>query len=303
MSDRLNVVERGGLDLLADMVAASHEGTEYTRSSHSGRWGYAFSDTTNRGFHIVARGAVWLRLEGEEGLRRLEEGDIVLLRARHALLSDPESEVVEFTREHAAGGDDGDVCLMCGVYRLSGEAHPVFDNLPPLIHVPRDDREATIDAVVELLERECASQAPGGRAIVERLVDALLLYILRHWLARACPREAGWLKALRDPVLARALALMHNDYGAPWTLTSLARAAGTSRASLSRHFTAEVGASPIHYLTERRLDVARRLLEGTARSLDEVAAEVGYGSGFALSKAFKRRFGLAPTHFVRRGVS
>ena len=90
------------------------------------------------------------------------------------------------------------------------------------------------------------------------------------------------------------MALIHSQYQTAWTLDTLARAAGTSRASLARKFTAEVGSPPMRFLAERRLVVARGLLDTSSMSLDQIAGEVGYASGFSLSKAFKRQYGESP---------
>jgi AraC-like DNA-binding protein len=109
----------------------------------------------------------------------------------------------------------------------------------------------------------------------------------------------SWIRGLRDPVVARALALIHNEYARSWTLDTLARASGASRATLARNFVAAVGTTPMRFLTERRLSVAEGLMRRTAMTLEEIAAEVGYGSAYSLSKAFKREFGAAPAHYVR----
>jgi len=170
----------------------------------------------------------------------------------------------------------------------------VFDNLPPAIILRAGERHPSVDAMVQVIDSEFRRQAPGARAVATRLIDAMLVYILRHWIESDCPRASRWLKALRDPVLARALALVHSRYREAWTLDTLARAVGTSRASLARNFAAEVGTPPMLFLAQRRLMVARGLLETSAMSLDEIAGEVGYASGFSLSKAFKRQYGESP---------
>ncbi|MEL6181155.1 MAG: AraC family transcriptional regulator [Myxococcota bacterium] len=292
-----------GLDLLADIVAVSHKGTLYSRGWYTGRWGLRFAAHEHWGFHIVSRGLVWLGVDEEEDSSplRLEEGDIVLVATSHTLLSERGVPAIPFHAETALAlmvpEAQAETGLLCGAYQVGAQhaRHPMFDNLPPLIHLRRGERDEAIDALVGVLESELDREAPGARTIARRLVDALLLYILRHWLDRACPNQLGWLRALRDPVLARALALIHGAYGDDWTLERLARASGTSRASLARHFTAEVGVPPIQYLTTRRLEKARLLLQSSTHSLDEIAAEVGYSTGFALSRAFKRHFGKPPS--------
>ena len=156
-----------------------------------------------------------------------------------------------------------------------------------------------MDALIGLLDHEFESFAPGGRTLASCLVDAMLVCILRHWIASDGPSPANWIRGLRAPVLARSLALIHNGYAAVWTLDMLARAAGASRAALARNFAAAVGTTPMRFLTERGLSVAKGLIRRSTMTLDEIAGELGYGSAFSLSKAFKRECGSAPAHFAR----
>ena len=294
MSNRLN------LDLLADLVAQSHRGTLYERGAYTGAWNLAFAQASDRGFHVVLDGEVFVRL-ADGTVLTLQKGDLILLSVEHELATDLSRPARRFTPGAAAPllSDTGEVTLLCGAYALTDpDRHPVFANLPPAIVLRAGQRDPAVDAVIHVLDLELSGDAPGGRTVAERLIDTLLVYALRHFLEEACPRRHGWLKALRNPVLARALALIHRDYATDWTLASLARASGTSRASLARHFAAEVGTTPMQYLTERRLDAARRLLTTGTASLSEVADVVGYASQFSLSKAFKRQYGKAPSHFV-----
>ena len=301
MSQRLNTsfsAPQGDLDLLADLVGRSAVGTLSARAWYAGRWSLRFASTDEVGFHIVADGEVSLRLE-DGTVQTLRRGDVALVSTSHVLATDLRRAPKPFTIERGAsmtvGEDEGDVCLLCGAYRIEDAAqHPVFASLPPVIVLRAGDRHPSVDAMVEVIDSEFRRHAPGAHAVATRLIDAMLIYIVRHWLESDCPRAGGWLKALRDPVLARALALIHNEYAAAWTLASLARAAGTSRASLARNFTAEVGTPPMQFLAERRLSVARGLIDTSSMTLDEVAHAVGYASGFSLSKAFKRQYGESP---------
>jgi AraC-like DNA-binding protein len=293
----------GDLDLLADLIGGSAVGTLSARAWYAGRWSLAFASSEEVGFHIVGEGEVDLRLE-DGTVERLRRGDVALVSAAHILATDLRRRPVPFTLERGAAmsvdEEDGDVCLLCGAYRVDRTArHPVFDSLPPAIVLRSGQRHPSVDAMVAVLDSEFQRQAPGARAVATRLIDAMLVYILRHWIESDCPRASRWLKALRDPVLARALALIHNEYSTAWSLDTLARAAGTSRASLARNFTAEVGTPPMQFLTERRLFVARGLLESSSMSLEEVARAVGYATAFSLSKAFKRHYGESPRHLQR----
>lgn len=302
ISNRLNdTLSHDSADLLADLIASAHVGTRYYRSRYKGAWGFEF-ETTHRGFHVVTRGGCWLKVEDE--LIWLNEGDIVMLSAHHALLSSPHQPTQRFTPQAAVAAmalaSEAEVELICGAYELHelqqrGSASVIFDRLPSLIHVKRQDRHEGMARLLELLTWELEAGEPGAKTVIARLVDAMLMYILRHWIERSCPSQLGWLKALRDPVLARTLHLIHQHPERPWTIESLAVASGTSRATLARHFSAEVGVAPMTYLTERRLWRARQLLGSSVMSLEEIAQQVGYSTAFSLSKAFKRRFGQAPT--------
>ncbi|MEM6293083.1 MAG: AraC family transcriptional regulator [Myxococcota bacterium] len=288
----------GELDLLADIVRSSHVGTISARGWYAGGWSLRFEATRDCGFHIVTAGEVSLRLDDGPTVT-LRAGDVVLVSTPHVLATDLRRTPVTFSKDTAARmaveESEAETGLLCGAYLLDDVAqHPVFANLPETIVLRAGARDPSVDAMITVLDGEFRAQAPGGRAVADRLIDAMLVYILRHWVQSDCPRASGWLKALRDPVLGRALALIHGEYAQPWTLERLARASGTSRASLARHFTAEVGTSPMQFLTERRLSVARGLVQSTAMSLDEVATSVGYASGFSLSKAFKRTYGQSP---------
>lgn len=292
----------GDLDLLADLVSSSHKGSLYNRGWYAGRWNLAFDATESRGFHVVMKGNVLVRTSSGD-IHELGPGDIALMSTAHHLASDLSAEPVAFSTDaaRALNGPGADVCMLCGAYELEdAENHLVFSNLPPIILLRAGERDANVDALVSLLDREFREAAPGTHTIAARLVDAMLVYILRHWIESDCPNALQWLKALRDPNLARALSLIHNDYAQQWTLETLARASGMSRATLARNFASEVGTSPIQFLTERRLSAARDLLHGTSLSLDEIASRVGYGSAFSLSKAFKRAYGLSPKHHAER---
>jgi transcriptional regulator GlxA family with amidase domain len=106
-----------------------------------------------------------------------------------------------------------------------------------------------------------------------------------------------------DPWVLRALAAMKAEPARPWTVAALAKVAGLSRAPFARRFREATGRSPVRWLAEQRLAVAEELLLETDLGLAAIAAEIGYGSEFAFSKAFKRRFGVAPGVFRRSSVT
>jgi AraC-like DNA-binding protein len=167
----------------------------------------------------------------------------------------------------------------------------LLEALPPLVVVPRDAWDTPL---IALLGDEMAKDEPGQEAVLDRLLDLLLIAALRVWLARPEAEAPGWYTANSDPVVGRALRLMHNNPAHPWTVANLASEIGVSRAALARRFTELVGEPPMTFLTGWRLALAADLLREHDATVGAVAGQVGYGSAFALSTAFKRVRGVSP---------
>jgi AraC-like DNA-binding protein len=136
--------------------------------------------------------------------------------------------------------------------------------------------------------------------VLDRLLDLVLVTVLRDWFARPSAGAPGWYRAQSDPVVGPALRMLHNDPARPWTVASIAAATGISRASLARRFTDLVGEPPMTFLTGWRLALAADLLREPEATIGAVARQVGYGSAFALSTAFKREHGLSPADYRSR---
>ncbi|MFD0415793.1 AraC family transcriptional regulator [Streptomyces sp. NPDC127108] len=195
--------------------------------------------------------------------------------------------------------------LMCGKYRLDrARAHPLLAELPDVVHLPAaPDRHPELHAALGLLAHETTGTRPGRDIAVPGLLDLLLVYLIRAWLAdRAEAGTPGWACALGDPAVATALRLLHTDPAHPWTNEALAARAGVSRATLARRFTTLVGRPPMAYLTWWRMMRAAALLRDGEAPLDAIARRVGYGSPYALSHAFSREFGVTPGRYRKRTV-
>jgi AraC-like DNA-binding protein len=145
-----------------------------------------------------------------------------------------------------------------------------------------------------------AQDDPGQEAVLDRLLDLLLISVLRAWFAR--PGAPGWYRAYGDPVVGRALRLLHHNPAHPWTLAELAGQCGASRATLTRRFSAMVGEAPMSFLTNWRISLAADLLREPGASLGAVAHRVGYRTPFALSTAFKRVRGVSPQQYLREAA-
>jgi AraC-like DNA-binding protein len=187
---------------------------------------------------------------------------------------------------------DGSTTMLIGTYQMRGEvSRRLLEALPSLVVLPDG---AWNRSLVPLLGDEIVKDDPGQEVVLDRLLDLLLISVLRTWFARPDSGAPAWYRADSDPVVGRALRMLHNNPAASWTVASLAAATGVSRAALARRFTDLVGEPPMSYLTGWRLTLAADLLREPDATVGAVARQVGYGSPFALSAAFKRVRGISP---------
>jgi AraC-like DNA-binding protein len=147
---------------------------------------------------------------------------------------------------------------------------------------------------VPLLAEEIVKDEPGQEAVLDRLLDLLLIAALRAWFSTAGIEAPAWYRAHGDRIVGHALRLLHDDPAHRWTVAELATATNVSRAALAHRFTDLVGEPPMTYLTGWRLALAADLLREPDATVGSVARQVGYSSSFALSTAFKRVRGLSP---------
>ncbi|WP_051792522.1 AraC family transcriptional regulator [Amycolatopsis jejuensis] len=286
------------MDILSDAIAVMRTGEPASnRLSVGTEWCYRLAPYEGAGFHVVLRGAGWLLTEHRDPLR-LTTGDAVLLPhgSAHVLSSTPDDHgAVPF--EDAGTSTGGAAEMLCGKYRFDrSRAHFLMSALPDVIHLPADvGAHPELHAAISLLGTELHGAQPGRDAAVGGLLDLLLAYLVRAWLAEN--PGGGWPKALRDPEIAAALGALHADPARPWRLADLATEVGLSRATLARRFTALTGRPPMAYLTWWRLTITAQLLRAGDRPLPAIARQAGYSTPFAFSHAFKRQYGVAPAQY------
>lgn len=173
--------------------------------------------------------------------------------------------------------------------------------LPSLILIKADQaRTLALHTTLQLLASEMAEQAPGSEVAANRLAEVLFIQTLRAHIAsgaESCKR--GWLPAIFDPQIGAALRSIHENVNSPWTVESLAAAAGMSWSAFAVRFKDLLGQTPVEYVTEWRMQKAIRLLQAEDKKLNEIAQPVGYESDAAFSKAFKRVVGMAPREYRR----
>ena len=196
---------------------------------------------------------------------------------------------------HGGGGEFGHVT--CGVLRFDHvAARRLIALLPPLLEIDawQDEGDGWLPSTLRLITREAAELRPGGETVITRLADVLVIQAIRAWLDSAPAADQGWLAALRDPQIGRALAALHRAPEQDWSLTTLAREVGMSRSALSARFTTLVGESAIRYLTRWRMQLAHQSLQHQPEPLLSLATRLGYQSEAAFCRAFKREWGVPP---------
>ena len=183
--------------------------------------------------------------------------------------------------------------VICAYEGRSEVSARLLDVLPTVLVVRADEWDAPL---VDLLAHEASCDGAGQEAYLDRMLDVLLIAVLRVWFSRD-GNAPTWWHAEQDPVVGPALKLIYNNPAHPWTVANLAAAVGCSRAVFARRFTDQVGEPPIAFLTSWRLALAADLLRSSQATIAAVARQVGYSTPFALSSAFKRAYGVSPnTH-------
>jgi AraC-like DNA-binding protein len=195
----------------------------------------------------------------------------------------------------------GETVLLTGAYHLEGEvSRRLVRALPHLLVLTAHDWDTPL---VPLLAEEIVKDEPGQEAVLDRLLDLLLIAALRTWFARPDTPTPAWYRGYGDPVVGRALRLLQHHPARGWTVASLAAETGVSRAALARRFTELVGEPPMTFLTGWRLALAADLLREPDTGLAAVARQVGYATPYALSTAFKRAHGVSPREYRARSAS
>lgn len=192
----------------------------------------------------------------------------------------------------------GECVLLVGTYEGRGEAsQTLLGALPGVVLLSREEAGTPL---LDVLADEMQVEAPGQRALLDRLLDVLLISTLRTWFAGRQDDAPGWFRAQHDPAVGEALSLLHQHVAHPWTVGELAERVGVSRAALGRRFTALLGEPPMGYLSAWRLALAADLLVSSDATIASVARQVGYGTPFSLSAAFKRVHGVSPQQYRLR---
>ena len=294
-------------------------GVFYCRSEFTAPWAVAMPPIDHcLMFHVVTSGRCWLKdADGES--RLLQAGDFVLVPhgQGHILASEPDvpaDQLFDLPREqvsdrfeilrHGMGG--AAVGVVCGAVRFD---HPVARQLIAMLprticidaaNVPQTD---WMQSTLRFMAAEARDLRPGGEAVITRLADILVIQAIRAWIEKDPAAQTGWLGALQDRQIGRAIALIHREPARTWTLASLAAEVAMSRSAFAARFTELVGVSAMYYVARWRMQVALTSLKEQDVGLGELANRLGYQSEAAFSRAFKRFMGVSPGAARRDGVA
>jgi AraC-like DNA-binding protein len=264
-------------------------------------------------YHFFVEGSCTVKLDDQPPVHP-QAGDIILFPQgdAHTMASSelggagPLLDVQGLLRrkpeELQLGGGGKPTRIICGYLSCDPIlCRPVLAALPRVLTVSlrRDGRIDWLERSFVYAVGEAASTEPGGGGVLAKLSEVLVVETLRRYISQMSEGQTGWFAGLRDRVVGKCLALMHEKPAHPWTLESLAREAGASRSVLAERFSHYVGQSPIQYLGKWRMALASNLLRRTASSIMHIALEVGYETDTAFSRAFRREFGMPPASWRR----
>jgi AraC-like DNA-binding protein len=263
--------------------------------------------------HLIVDGRCWAKLPDGDAVA-LEAGDVVVLPhgdahlvgsgMHHApmVVSDAvEVKVPELTSIRY-GGSGAATRVVCGWFAYERDVtSPVMAALPRLFRtgIRKRPSGAWLENAIRYALNEAASAHAGSDAIADKLAELMFVEALRGYAETLPERQTGWLAGLRDPLVGRSIALLHEKPAQAWTVASLAQAVYVSRTVLAERFVALVGVPPMQYLTQWRMALAAHMLRGGRLSLIRIAEEIGYESEAAFSRAFKREYGAPPGSWRR----
>jgi len=296
-------------DILADILRVGELGSRIVcRPELPAPWGLIFSPESKAYFHIIKRGSCLFYPKNKKIPIALHQGDVLFVPKVNDYRIASSKEVVgknyideiKRVKKILNKNENKTTRMICGSYELnSNMSLPFFSLLPSYIHLTNEDinKYPELAQIVQILIREDSTTRLGSDLIAARILDILLIQIIRFWLENCKTESVGWLMATLDTEIGKVLSIIHERPEEKWTIDSLARETAISRTKIFNKFTKEVGISPIQYLTNWRIDLSKQLLKTTNLSILEVANAVGYESEAAFGRVFKKTVQNTPGKF------
>jgi AraC-like DNA-binding protein len=275
-------------------------------------------------YHVVAQGSCWAAIPGGPAAH-LSRGDIVMfphgdahvVSSAQGMRGDPpnlrwfgESALERLPIRVAYNGTnapsmspselEGETTIVCGFLGCDLQPfNPLIASLPHLLHLRAPDGEQWIGQFMQHAVSESRARQPGSEAMLARMSEMMFVDAVRRYTASLPANTCGWLAGMRDHLVGRALALLHEQPAQNWTIDKLGRHIGLSRSALHERFVQLIGVPPMQYLAQWRMQAAARLLLDTRATVATIALEVGYDSEAAFARAFKRLVGRPPAAWRR----
>ena len=291
-------------------------GVSYGHCRLTAPWGVDMPTEGDGRLHVVVAGHAWIRTQDFNPVK-LAVGDIAFVprgsahtlsdlpRRRTRPLSDfPREEIGDRTYRLSTGGGGRETILACCAVEIREPAmHPLLAHMPPvLIARAAAATDVALPAIFDAMAEEVINQRVGASTILARLADVVVARLIRSWIEDQTEHAAGWLPAMRDPRIGRAIAAIHHHPGQDWSVDALAKVARLSRSAFCDRFSALTGLPPSRYVLQWRMHLASSWLKSRRFTVSGAASKLGYKSEAAFSRAFKRLNGLSPSRLRQRDV-
>jgi len=296
--------------LSAILETTSLKGVVYSKFPLAAPWGLDIVKDQNSQFWRLVSGSCTIGSPDGHDIE-MKEGDLVFVPHGSAhwiadSAASPRMPSPEFVKARRAGisvfNGNGDITtLIAGHFEFDYQPlHPFLKDLPPVIHIRQysTENQLLLKQVTQLMLEELNNERPGSDIMLKRLSEIMFINIIRAYLDQAAP-ENGFLSALNDPKISKALKLMQDSPGNNWTLESLASEIGMSRSVFFNQFKKLVHETPLNYLTNWRIRQAQKLLVTDNSNISQIAANVGYQSEAAFNRIFKSKTGQTPAVYRR----
>ena len=307
-------------DALTDVLdALCIEGKIFCVSDMNAPWATKKDEQELIYFYVIENGEGIIEFADDGEKVRLLGGDLILLPQgdEHTVYNGSSDNPLILDKIFAAetinerhylkyGGDGAATSFICGVFQfVNRPENTLISALPRVVRVAaaKDEVSGWLAPTLKLLSYEARNPRQGSASIINRLTAIIFVQAIRIWIETSGENQVGWLAALRDAQISRALNLLHQNPAANWTVAKIAASIGMSRSPFAAKFTRLVGEPPLTYLKKRRMNLALDYLRNESLNIAEVAARIGYQSESAFSKTFKQFFGKPPRSFKKSTAS
>jgi AraC-like DNA-binding protein len=287
----------------------------YTRLEATAPWGFHYPEDRDPRirFGLMVRGSALLKFKNQRQAISLSAGDVfisILSDEPFSLVDHPRSRVADYRELRKLevdsvihyGGGGAPTTLVNGSFGMNAFEAPLISAiLPRYLHLHLDqNRSHAFQSVLDLLAAETAQPGMASSRLISCLYESLFVYAIRAYASSSEAPPKGWLAAISDKHLGKAIQAMHADFDKTWSVKSLAREARMSRSAFALKFKTVLGRTPLEYLTRWRMYKAGAMIRSNNRSFSEVALAIGYGSESSFSRVFRREMGVPPREYRRK---